>query len=132
MGVSLEVIEKVKRILENKAAQNNERAKSELEKIKKSVEKAKRFRARQNSMISGTISDLGFLSKTSNTSNKLGSILNEQLQKRLSEKPYQFENELEKSKFEDTLVNNKVISKFIESAFNGNILILPPIDREKE
>ena len=130
--MSLEVIEKVKRILENKAVQNNERAKSELEKIKKSVEKAKKFRARQNSMISGTISDLGFSSKTSNTSNKLGSILNEQLQKRLSEKPYQFENELEKSKFEDTLVNNKVISKFIESAFNGNILILPPIDREKE
>lgn len=38
---------------------------------------------------------------------------------------------MERSKFEDTLVNNQVIQKFIESAFNGNVLILPPIDRDK-
>lgn len=50
---------------------------------------------------------------------------------KLDQKNLQFDTDEERQDFEESLIDNAAIQKFIESAFNGNILVLPPIDREK-
>jgi hypothetical protein len=42
-----------------------------------------------------------------------------------------FDTESEQNEFEQSLLNHNVLEKFIESAFNGNVLYLPPLDVEK-
>lgn len=59
------------------------------------------------------------------------SIVKDQVRNKLNNTRFTFDNDDDKADFENSLCSNFVIRKFIESAFNGNTLILPPINASK-
>lgn len=57
--------------------------------------------------------------------------MKQEVTNKVTAKKLHFESDDEREDFEASLMSNEVIQTFIESAFNGNVLLLPPIDKDK-